>query len=154
MGLGCAAMRQRAVTYARRHRRRADYHHNRPSAGAAGNPLGGWTGHTGAACARQRQAHRVGGGQHVRLRGTRLTRTLCGDGSSRDRTHQWLLGVRLGATRSERRATRCRARGARHNGSLVNPTGRASGSRTKRSFSAVTAATLPNSPLCLVGSAN
>ena len=40
-----------------------------------------------------------------------------------------------------------RARGARHNGGLVNPQGRKargrSGSRTKRSFSAVTAATLP-----------
>ena len=30
-----------------------------------GNPLGGWTGRTGAAWARKRQAHRVGGGTHV-----------------------------------------------------------------------------------------
>jgi hypothetical protein len=46
----------------------------------------------------------VGGGQHHGLRGTRLTRTLCGDGSSRDRTDQLTAGVWL-------LATACRAMG-------------------------------------------
>jgi hypothetical protein len=50
-----------------------------------------------------------------------------------------------------------RRRGARHNGSLVNPPGRVtqcSGGSTKRSVSVVTDDILPNSPLCSVGTAH
>lgn len=81
--------------------------HTHPSAGVEGAPSGGGRATTRRGLdATAPGPAGVGGGQHHGLRGTRLTRTLCGDGSSRDRTGQWMSGVWLVATRSEQQATR------------------------------------------------
>ena len=94
----------------------------------------------------------VGGGQHHTLRAAPDQNTPAV--SAQPIPHwPWLLARSRALHRVSAGLAR-RARGARHNGGWVNPQGRKGRARrgvdTKRSFSAATGRTLPNSPLCLV----
>ncbi len=90
-----------------------------PSAGVEGAPSGGGRAtHRRGLDAPAPGPAGVGGGQHHGLRAA-PDQNACGDGTSRDHTHQWLLGVWLVATRSEQQATRAGQVGARHNGGRV-----------------------------------
>jgi hypothetical protein len=90
-----------------------------PQRRAGGSPLGGRTGLTRRGPkAQSAWPHRVGGGQHVRLRGTRLTRSLCGFGAA-DTALAMDVGAKPCATPRERWAWRAGRRGARHNGGCV-----------------------------------
>ena len=75
MGFGCAAMRQRAVTYSRRHRHHAGQRHNTPAPGWREPPRGADGPQPGAAWTRQRQALLGWAGANTTHCAQRLTRT-------------------------------------------------------------------------------
>ena len=107
----------------------------RLSAGVEGAPGGGRA--TPGAGPKAQSAWPTEGGRgepHVMLRGTRLARTTLRFRRSRYRTGHGCLSGWLLATACRAMCHTRRARGARHNGGLVNPRGRKgrarSGSRT------------------------
>jgi hypothetical protein len=117
-GWACAAMRQRAVTYAGTSTTLASA--TTPQRRGGGSPLGGRTGHNPARPGREAARPCWGGrGPTPGLARNAPDQNACGDGSSRDHTHHGCQACGLLLRLAEQQATRAGQVGARHNGGRV-----------------------------------
>ena len=130
---------------------RNEARHNTETPGWREPPWGADGPQPGAAWTRQRQALLGWAGANTTDCAQRLTRTpvVTAPAVTTHTNGCWACGLLLRL--AEQQATRAGQVGARHNGGLVNPKGArpaAAAVAAQTSFSVVTAATLPNSPLC------